>query len=490
MRIAGRITIAGLCALVASSALATTAAQARSSAQYRIEGRGWGHGIGMSQYGADGYAKKGWTSDQIIQHYYQGTVVAPRTADGPSSLRVLLQSYLAPARIELLAPGTVHQGAATLDLAKGDVVVMQSVGAKLSVTRVRTGQPAVVVAKGSAADATIVPSVDGGARILFAADHAGYGTRFRGTLTGTRYDGKVSVFNTVPFESYLRGVVPDEMPPSWHPEALEAQAIAARSYALRSLRTDFNWFDVYSDTRSQVYGGIDAEEASTDTAIANTANMVARVGGADGEVAQTFFFSTSGGRTAANDHVWGSSPYSYLRSVASPYEHGSKYFTWKGSDVRKYTPMGLGSALGYSKSFRSASVTLHSSGYADDVVVALKGGGTAKVDASSLQAKLGLRSTYFRLSYLSLVAPDTAPQGGFVKLSGRVPPGGTTQLLLSRGGGPAKPITLKPSGSLGAWTVRTRMGTASISATLVRQGMAGPRVTVQLAGGATAMSRR
>ena len=325
---------------------------------------------------------------------------------------------------------------------------------------------------------TIVPEVDGGARILFDADHASAGTSFRGTLTARRYESKVSVFNTLPLESYLRGVVPDEMPPGWHPEALKAQAIAARSYALRSLRTDFNWFDVYSDTRSQVYGGIGAEEATTDTAIAVTAGMVARVGSASGEVAQTFFFSTSGGRTAGNDEVWGSTPYSYLRSVPSPLETASSYFLWKGDDVRRYTPGQLGAALGYPGTFRGARNTVYASGYAKDVLVSTTGG-TTTVKASSMQSRLGLRSTYFRISLLSITAPDAAAIGGFVRLSGRIPRGGRTTLQLKQGTAAARRIKLVPNGPLGAWVVRTRLGaTGSLTATLTRSGINGPQVTV------------
>jgi stage II sporulation protein D len=475
MRITGRTIAALLVMLVVIGATATASAHARASAQYRIEGRGWGHGIGMSQYGANGYAEQGWTSDQIIQHYYQGTVVAPRPADGPTSLRVLLQSYLDPGRIAMVSDGMVRQGSATLPLLAGDIVHMRASGRFLIVTRIRTGTKNEILSAASSTDATIVPAIDGGARILFDADHAGSGTAFRGTLSGHVFEGKVSVYNTVPFEQYLRGVVPDEMPPSWKPEALEAQAIAARSYALRSLRTTFNWFDVYSDTRSQVYGGMGAEEESTDAAIAATDGLVARVGGADGEVAQTFFFSTSGGRTAGNDQVWGSSPYSYLRPVPSPFETASPYFFWKGADIRRYTPAGLGSALGAGTGFRSASTTVYPSGYADDVVVRSVSG-TSTTSASSVQARLGLRSTFFRIQYLSIIAPDSTATGGFVTLRGRVPTSGRTQLLLRRDGA-TKAVALTPTGPLGAWTVRTRM-TGDMTATLARSGITGPRVFV------------
>lgn len=478
MRTAGRIIIASLCALVAASAWAT-AANARSGAQYRIEGRGWGHGIGMSQYGAAGYAARGWTSDQIIRHFFTGTVVAPRPADGPSTLRVLLQSYLAPARIQMTSGGIVSQGVASVQLLPGDIVEMRSIGAFLVVSRVRAGAKNEIVSAATADDATIVPAIDGGARILFSADHARSGTSFRGTLTGHRFDGKVSVFNTVPFESYLRGVVPDESIPSWPAAALEAQAIAARSYALRSLRSDFNWFDVYSDTRSQVYGGMDAEEVSTDAAIVATANLVARVGGPDGEVAQTFFFSTSGGRTAGNDEVWGSSPYSYLRPVASPYEQASPYFYWTGDEIRRYTPAQLGAQLGYSGSFRGASNTVHPSGYADDVLVRTSMG-TTTLSASSVQARMKppLRSTFFRIQLLSITGPDALAPGTFVKLSGRAPKTGSTTLLLRRDGGRAVPVRLRPTGPLGTWIVRTRMPATSLLAVMTRDGIVGPRVSV------------
>jgi stage II sporulation protein D len=433
----------------------------------------------MSQYGAAGYAAQGWTSDQIIRHYFTGTVVAPRPASGPTDLRVLLQSYLAPARIEMTSAGTVTQGLATVQLLAGDIVEMRSIGAFLVVTRVRAGVKNEIVSAATADDATIVPAVDGGVKVLFKGDYARVGTSYRGTLTGHRFGGKVSVFNTVPFESYLRGVVPDESIPSWSAAALEAQAIAARSYALRSLRTDFNWFDVYSDTRSQVYGGVDAEETSTDAAVVATANLVARVGNPEGEVAQTFFFSTSGGMTAGNDEVWGSSPYSYLRPVASPYEQASPYNFWTGNEIRRYTPAQLGAQLGYSGSFRGASNTVYASGYAKDVIVRTKSGSTT-LSASKVQGRIKppLRSTFFRIQLLSITTVNAAAPGVLVKLSGRVPRTGSTTLLLRRDGGRAIPVKLRPVGPLGTWIVRTRMPATSLSAVMTRDGIVGPRVNV------------
>ncbi|MCW2923431.1 MAG: SpoIID/LytB protein [Thermoleophilia bacterium] len=473
MRNAGRIYRAALCAF-ALATIVPAAAQARSSAQYRIEGRGWGHGIGMSQYGADGYAAHGLDATGIVTHYFAGTVVAPRPTDGPTDVRVLLQSYLAPATVELTSAGVLRQGSATLPLVAGDTVELRSAGLYLLATRIHEGVRT-NVASGSAADATVAPYVDGGVRIKFDADYAHSGTSFRGTLTAHRFDGKVSVFNTLPIESYLRGVVGDEMSPSWHAEALKAQAIAARSYALTGIGGDYDWFDLYSDTRSQVYGGLAAEDPRTDAAVAATDGLVARVGSATGEMARTFFFSTSGGRTAGNDEVWGSAPYPYLRSVPSPYEQASSYFVWKGSDVLRLTPAQLGARLGLSGSFRTASNTVFPSGYAKDVNVATTAGPKV-LSASSVQSRLGLRSTYFRINYLSIGAPNAAATGSIVKLTGRVPSAGITSLLL-RTNGVTRVVKLAPMGPLGAWVVRVKL-TGATTATLTRAGAAGPAIAI------------
>ena len=121
------------------------------------------------------------------------------------------------------------------------------------------------------------------------------GNAYRGKLTVSS-DGKlVQVVDTVGLEPYLKGVVPSEMPSTWPPEALKAQAVAARSYALANL-TKGRAFDLYGDTRSQVYGGVDAEAAATSAAVDATKGQVVLY---NGKVANTLFFSTSGGRTAS-----------------------------------------------------------------------------------------------------------------------------------------------------------------------------------------------
>ena len=130
--------------------------------------------------------------------------------------------------------------------------------------------------------------------------------------------------NVVGLEAYLQGVVPREMPSAWPPEALKAQAVAARSYALAT-RAGRRAFDLYADVRSQVYGGVAAEEPATTTAVDATAGQVVLY---DGKVATTFFFSTSGGRTASAADAWSGEPVPYLVSVADPYDDASPYHDW------------------------------------------------------------------------------------------------------------------------------------------------------------------
>jgi stage II sporulation protein D len=142
---------------------------------------------------------------------------------------------------------------------------------------------------------------------------------YRGSLDILPNSSNVKAINNLDIESYLKGVVPNEMPASWHKEALKAQAITARSYAA-------NTGIMQATTASQVYRGYDSEESRATTAVNETAGKYVMY---NGKPIQTFFFSTSGGRTANVSDVWNSSQASfpYLVSVESPDEKSS-YNSW------------------------------------------------------------------------------------------------------------------------------------------------------------------
>jgi stage II sporulation protein D len=179
---------------------------------------------------------------------------------------------------------------------------------------------------------------------------AGAGTRFQvGFKASTsdiyrgvirllpRTNGTVAAINEVGLDLYLRGVVPVEMPSSWPAEALNVQAVAARSYAVRHLRPGIGTFDLYDDTRSQVYRGVRAERVPTNAAIAATAGQLLMSGTV---VASTVFHSAAGGATENNENVWTSStgvpgtPVAYLRGApdrapeGTAYDAASPYATW------------------------------------------------------------------------------------------------------------------------------------------------------------------
>jgi stage II sporulation protein D len=140
---------------------------------------------------------------------------------------------------------------------------------------------------------------------------------YRGSLILHRARGGLMVVNRLPLDEYVQGVVPSEMPASWHPEALKSQAVAARSYALAS-RPRSDVYDNLPDTRSQVYTGASREQPESNAAVRATARQVLTY---RGKPIVAFFFSTSGGRTenAENSFV-DSGPRPYLVSVPDPYD--------------------------------------------------------------------------------------------------------------------------------------------------------------------------
>ena len=258
-------------------------------------GHGWGHGIGLGQWGAYGYALHGLAYDKILAHYYPGTTLGPARI---ATVRVLVASKQ-KVTLASTTPWTI----------------VDATGAK---TALDAGQLTL--------DSTL--TVDGAAlepplKITAKAPLSVAGAAYRGKLTVT-LDGKLlDVIDMVGLEQYVKGVVPSEMPSKWPGAALEAQAVAARSYALANL-TKGRPYDLYGDARSQVYGGIAVESDSASAAVDATKGQVVLY---SGTVANTLFFSTSGGRTVSALEATGVDV-PYLVSVADPYDTLSPYHDW------------------------------------------------------------------------------------------------------------------------------------------------------------------
>jgi SpoIID/LytB domain protein len=339
-----------------------------------ISGHGWGHGVGMAQWGAYGYAKHGVAYDKILAHYYRGTRLSPAPA---TSLNVLLVEEAG--KVVVSSPGSFRVKDASgvvHELAGGDVPLT----AALQVTT-DPAQPA--------------EALPGPLTFLPGKSPLWLRNPYRGTLTVSASGKKLTVVNTVGIEAYVRGVVSSEMPHDWPLEAVKAQAVAARSYALAHLRG--GTFDLYADTRDQVYGGINAETPVGDQAVAASKRQILLYGG---KVASTYFFSSSGGRTAnVTDVFTGAKPTPYLVSVRDPWDSYSPYHNW-GPVAVPATVVG--------KTLKVAGVnglrTVPASGRAKAVVVTGRDG-EVSVAASDIRRVFGLRSTWMSVGVLSLSRP-------------------------------------------------------------------------------------
>jgi SpoIID/LytB domain protein len=227
------------------------------------------------------------------------------------------------------------------------------------------------------------------------------GREYHGTLALRGGGGGVSVVNGLSLDTYLRGVVPSESPSHWPLAALEAQAVAARSYAVYQLRPS-SWYDLLPTTSDQVYGGVRAERPRSDHAVFATLGQVLMYGG---RVARTYYSSSSGGRTEAVQDAWpGAGPIPYLRSVPDPYDTYSPHHDWgpfgfSGSQLA--ARLGLGSAID------SVRVQRDRSFRADSVDFRLASGALVRRPAAGVARALHLLSTWFSVGQLQLSTSST-----------------------------------------------------------------------------------
>ncbi|HEX5468552.1 MAG TPA: SpoIID/LytB domain-containing protein [Gaiellaceae bacterium] len=352
------------------------AAGAAASPIFVLKGSGWGHGVGMSQYGALGRALDGQSYKQILGFYYDGTTVGP---GGQKKVRVLLTAGRSALRISSDAAFKV--GGKKLAANTAFRVVPTKDGRVRVVGKGKFGSPVTASPKGE----------------LLRLD----GARYRGSFRIHNHSGKLDLVNVVGLQGYLFSVVPREMPASFAAEALRAQAVAARSYAVRTERA--GWYDLYDDTRDQVYGGYESgEPAAAVAAVKATAGEVVLYNGA---VASTFFSSSNGGRTAASADTWGG-VVPYLRSRKDPADLNP------ANPNRSWTvtlsARALRSRLGAGKAPLDAVVSSRVSGRVNRIRFergawsqTLTGG------PEHFRSALGLRSSRFTLGVLRLTASRT-----------------------------------------------------------------------------------
>jgi stage II sporulation protein D len=374
--------------LAAAVALLALAPAARGSVSWLIKGHGFGHGVGVSQYGAYGYALHGKGYRFILAHYYQGTTIGQ--VAGTRIVRVLLE----------ISPGDVGFSAATsacgkaLDPARnyeahrnGSRVVLRSSGGK------------------TLADCGHKLRAAGHNRISIT----GIGT-YRGALEVVPTDsdiGSLNVVNALALEQYVKGVIPNESPPAWPQAELRAQAVESRSFAL-STGVGGNGFDLYNDTRSQVYGGLTSETASTNEAANATKGQVVMYAG---KIAETYFSACSGGYTESVQNVFFGPPVPYLVGVPDPYDYYCPLHNW----TLRFSGPEISSRLGGYLDGALKKVVVTKRGVSPRIVWAkLYGtGGVTKVRGDQLEAALGTYSDW--MSFVKEVngkTNDTGKRGG------------------------------------------------------------------------------
>jgi SpoIID/LytB domain protein len=332
-----------LCVLL----LCASSAVAAGATTLVIDGAGDGHGVGMSQEGALGYAEHGASYEEILAHYYTGTALGQ-------------------------APP----------------------GAKVKV------------------------------------------------LIGSRV-------KTLPLESYVRGVISAEMPSEWPAAALEAQAVAVRTYALTA-HAGGTKFDVYSDTRSQVYRGPAAETASTNAAALATARQIVTY---DGQPAITYFFASSGGHTeAVQDAFSGAAAEPWLVGVADPYDQGPEHH-WAldlsfAAASRRLNGLVKGSFRGIEVLARGSSPRILSA-------YVLGSAGRTLTSGGELAARLGLDDTwaYFSVKRGSSLVAEPDHSGASAPASPSSPTPSPPTIPAGPGGGaqgPAGAPESTPAGGVDA----------------------------------------
>ena len=294
---ATKVALAGLCAALG---MALIASPATADTTWVVRGAGFGHGVGMSAYGAYGFARHDFKYRRIVRHYYTDTKVGG--LNHARRVRVLL--------------GTEANAVGFSGATKACGRPVQS---SRSLRAVLGGSSVRLVSKAGETLANC------GQRLRAAGGKtvniAGYGT-FRGALSGVASGSVLNVVNDVGLEDYVRGSVPAEVFPSWPREALKSMAVAVRSIAVT---TDVggDGYELYSDTRTQLYEGVRVEAASSDRAVKETRGEVVTY---HGDPIQAVYFSTSGGQTESG--FLGAPDVPYLQSVNDPFDHYSPLHRW------------------------------------------------------------------------------------------------------------------------------------------------------------------
>jgi SpoIID/LytB domain protein len=393
-------------------------------------GSGNGHGVGMSQYGAQGWATGAtgaapMTAEQIIAKYYTGVAIGPISDPARIFNRVLLSAPSSQGRFlcgdnkyfdGTLADLHTNGGMRVVDESRANLEIDRGPGDYQLVARNgklevwRNWPPATQIYVGDG-PITVVP-LDPAQPITFIQK----GGAYRGNIRFTNLGGTLRVINALSYDDYTRGVLPLEMPTTWHPEALKAQAYAARTYGYSGYQGGSRDYDNTDDQADQCYGGVRVEKDTSNAAVAATAGKIITYNGAS---IRAYFSSSSGGYTLSDgcwmsalkqvNGVWTCSPgQPYLQPVPDPADRAvttpnpnpraSWQATFTSDQIRDGVLRCGGPNIGVLQSVDVSNRSPDSVGHVLSVRV-VGTAATANLRADDfLRTCLGLRSTMVRLS--------------------------------------------------------------------------------------------
>ncbi|MDR1394163.1 MAG: SpoIID/LytB domain-containing protein [Bifidobacteriaceae bacterium] len=378
----------------APAALDPQAAPNAVPASWTLSGSGYGHGVGMSQYGAQEMAKAGYNANSILNFYYPGTTIANRPMD---KIRVqLIQAPTVTVRYAATAGYLTPAGGNPVYATTGTVVTLSVSGSQVVASGLGstvTGSSIALTWLG-ASNCTGFVTVDGTNGGTF-----GY---CRGTMTASVIGGKVNLTANLSLaREYIYGL--GEVPSSWAAAALQAQATAARTYGAKQTYKASCDCEVYSDTRSQYYAGRSKEaEAYGDNWVSNVNLTSASDTSAalvlyNGSPITASYSAANGGRTENSAEIWsGSLPYLISKddpwSIKPGVPESIRAWTLSKTQAQMKAIFGLADVA-------SVTITATTQGGSAKTIVARSSGGATKTisGAETIRGAFGTRSAHFTL---------------------------------------------------------------------------------------------
>ena len=404
-----------------------SATPATAATKVVITGRGWGHGLGLSQWGAYGRARDGHGAGRILRHYYTGTTV--ERAALPDGVRVgLLQGQSEIGLTSLAAssgggkitfsikgskPFAAGGPAATWTVrpARRGAIYLYKNGSPVARDGDRTlggGKP--VVVKYEPYDSLL--------KVIDKNNLYGHGSMVLDSYGGSCVDGRCArLVGDIPMEDYVLGIA--EVPASWPDAALQVQAIIARTYASHKIATTGQHRDVcdcavYDSSYDQVYAG-DARRSSSGSYWDEWKSAVEATKGKAvlyrGAPILALYMSSSGGHTEDNENVWGGTPIPYLRGVPDRADAvtGNPNHTWRVEMSRSTFSSRLDAYFGTGRLRRfNLKKPFGVSGRVTVVKSADRGGArivgsnrTVRASGTQIKTALGLKDTLFRVKFVN-----------------------------------------------------------------------------------------